>query len=181
MRLMRCFGSKKTARLNVNVSVTHAFSKDIGGKIELTSNHDITCEWRQNSNTALLQLSHDRLTAFHVPPGEYTILCTSHSSSEVYTAQAVVEEFNIPSVHEYIITHSSSDFARDGKIQVLVKNLERDVSFLWTGGVITDEPVLNDVRPGIYSVTIISKRNRVPIPFYHICSPAKVEIENLAI
>lgn len=45
----------------------------------------------------------------------------------------------------------------------------------WTTGILTDEPFLEDVLPGIYSATLISSSNKVPILFYHACNAALVE------
>ena len=174
---MTCF--KRTFHHQINVITTPAFSQNIGGTIQIESNLKIKCEWRHDSNTALLQLSDDRKTAYNVPPGAYSILCISDKKE--YVVKTVVNTIKIPSIQNYIVQHATSDTARDGKIEVLVQDLNyTNVSYLWTSGVITNEPVLYDVRPGIYSVSIISK-DKLPVPFYHFCSPALVNIEDLRI
>ena len=54
----------------------------------------------------------------------------------------------------------TSDFARNGKIEVVYKNTPL-CNFLWTSGVVTRDAILHDVTPGMYSALSISTTNGV--------------------
>ena len=167
--------------LKVGVSITHAFSKRIGGSIQLQCDDKILCEWRKNNNTALLTLSQDRLTASNVEPGSYEIHCTCTTNNSTTIVYAKVEQMKIPRIDEYIVQDATNDLARDGLIKVSICDLPNtNVSYLWTSGIITEEPILYDVLPGTYCVSIISQ-DKVPIPFYHGCNPAIVNVKNTSL
>ena len=173
---MGCTTSKKRSDFCININTTPAFSEQIGGSIHVTSDTEIDCEWKHNGNAALLQLSHDRKTALNVPPGVYEVKCTSDLGDSIISF-VNVEELQIPRIRKYTINHASSDNARDGQITADITNLEYSaVNFLWTSGVITEEPVLHDVKPGLYTVTVISK-DKIAFPCYHECPPAKVRAQ----
>ena len=67
----------RLSNINVHVCVTPALSNEYGGTIKLSSNQTISCQWRKNNRTALLQLSNHGMTASNVEPGSYEIICTS--------------------------------------------------------------------------------------------------------
>tara|TARA_B100001741_G_scaffold210714_1_gene174346 strand:+ start:8481 stop:9044 length:564 start_codon:yes stop_codon:yes gene_type:complete len=167
-----------TSRMsNVHVCVTPALSSEYGGTIKLSSNQPISCEWRKDNRTALLNLSNNGMTATNVEPGNYEIICSTPQGYHD-TLHVTVKSIDLLVVDRYIVTHASSDMARDGTVEAIITQIDRkNVRFLWTSGVITNEPILHDVRPGIYAVSIISN-NKVPIPFYHICCPANVHIKS---
>ena len=173
---MGCGGSKHIiSNLNINVHTIPAMSGEIGGEIKIDCDKNIICEWRNNGNTALLELSDDRKKASNVPPGEYQIICTSQN--ETITTQVFVEQLKIPRVEEYVVEHATADNSRDGKIRVLIANIDmRNVQYLWTTGIVTDEPILYNVRPGMYAVTLVSDE-QLPILFYHTIKPAVVEVK----
>lgn len=177
---MGCGGSKIIlSDLNINIHTSPAFSSEFGGEIKIECDSHINCDWKQNGSAALLQLSSDRKYARNVPPGIYEITCTSNNG-ECITSSVEVKQLNIPSVNKYIVYHATSDYARDGKIEVEITNIsDANVKFLWTTGVITDEPILYDVKPGTYAVTLVS-RNKLPIIFYHGIMPAVVEVKKNA-
>ena len=161
----------------INVHITPAFSHDIGGIIELKCDIPVNCEWRQNNNAALVNLSADRMKATNVAAGEYEIYCSTYEhGTETIIVSAKVPKLQICVIDTYKITHASSDHARDGKIEAVISNLEvNNTKYLWTSGIITDEPVLHDVQPGYYAVTLISE-DRFPIAFYHGCGIARVNV-----
>jgi hypothetical protein len=174
---MGCASSQQaSSRFNINVHTTPALSKELGGEICIECDNNITCEWRQNGNTALLDLSNDRKKATNVPPGAYELFCTSQSGECVRTI-AKVKEVIIPCIAKYTIEHASADYARDGKVTVEVTNINtEDIRYLWTTGIITDDPVLYDAKPGMYAVTLLSKE-KLPVPFYHSISPALIGVK----
>tara|TARA_B100000945_G_scaffold319442_1_gene326653 strand:- start:4048 stop:4599 length:552 start_codon:yes stop_codon:yes gene_type:complete len=174
---MGCALSNEKSNLTVNVCVTPVFSSQIGGTIELFSDQDIGCDWRKGNNTALVNLSHDRMKATNVQEGKYDIHCTSLLSGEKKIVHANVKRLELAIIDSYKVTHASNDMARDGVIEAYISHIDINSKFLWTSGVITNEPILHDVSPGIYCVTVISN-DKVPIPFYHGCSPAIVNVVN---
>ena len=173
---MGCSHSSQSNTFQINVCTTPAFSDELGGKIELKCMEDINCDWRKDQNTALLHLSSDRMTAYNVPPGKYEILCSTGDESQL--VRVTVEKIDLVMIDSYIVTDASNDHARDGVVEAKISNLTRRglYKFLWTSGVVTEEPILHDVRPGTYSVNIISN-DRLPIPFYHGCCPAVVHVK----
>jgi hypothetical protein len=126
-------------------------------------------DWMCGGESALLSLSIDRSCAENVAPGVYTIRV---EDAEFRVGECVVEVHmtNIPIIIGYRITHASCDRARDGKIEVLFRNL-RGNKFLWTNGVVTVTPELQDVAPGKYTATPLYDDNPY---FIHACDPAVV-------
>lgn len=163
--------------LNVETIICHAFSSDVGGRIELVSNQTITTDWKQDNKTALINLSNDRMTAENVSVGKYNITCQSAISNEIKYIEVEIIDIKIPKIKRYTTSDASSDLSKDGTIEVEIENIydKNNIQFLWTTGVITEEPKLYDVLPGVYCVNLISK-DKVPILFYHTCSPATVGI-----
>lgn len=160
--------------LHVDLTVRDALSSSVGGRIECTTDADtpVHVEWYKDGSTALLALSFDRLIAYNVLPGSYTIIITDKHGNSVKRETTVSEGLSVPVICGYAVTHASSDTARNGKIEVHVKNAS-EFDFLWTSGVLTSEPVLKDVRPGTYFACPIGK-NGDTVEFVHECKPAVV-------
>ena len=173
---MGCATSKPdNHRLSINVETTHAFSDQIGGEIKIQATKDVRCEWTQNGNAALVQLSTDRKYAKHVLPGIYNIECVS-AEGEVVNTDVEIKRIPIPCVSRYVVQHTTHDLSRDGQVTAEIENLNAaNVRFLWTSGIVTDTPVLRDVRAGLYSVTPLSKE-KIPVLFYHCVPPAEVRV-----
>lgn len=172
---MGCTASKASS-LHVNVVTSPAFSNEVGGKIQISSNIPIQCDWLNDGHSALLQLSSDRMQATNVPCGLYQVVCTA-ANGERCTISVNVDKLSLPKVERYNVKHATNDSARDGQIEVIVSNLNTDnVRYLWTSGVITEEPAIYDVRPGIYCVNLLSK-DKIPLSFHHVCHPAIVEVK----
>lgn len=174
LKLKKEFATLQDNVLNINVSTVPAFSNEIGGMISLACNKPITCEWKKQNFAALLSLSQDRMQAINVEPGTYHIHCsTTNGENQIVTA--TVEKIDICVVDGYNVTNATNDMSRDGKIEASISNTNSNMLYLWTSGITTDEPILHDVRPGTYCVSIISK-DRIPIAFYHGCNPAVVDV-----
>ena len=167
----------KTNRQNdftVNIETSPAISKDIGGSVKILCEHKIECEWLQtDGSAALLELSNDRTTAFNVPAGTYEVFCSL--MEEKLKLIVNVQQMQIPRIDSYTVSHATNDLSRNGTVEAHVQDLPENVKYLWTTGIITDDPILEDVRPGMYTTTLISKSNKLPILFYHACNPALVE------
>ena len=65
--------TSRMSTLNVHVCVTPALSSEYGGMIKLSSNQQISCQWRKDNRTALIHLSNNGMTATNVEPGTYEI------------------------------------------------------------------------------------------------------------
>lgn len=163
----------------MDVHVRDAISPTKGGEISCIVNTEnpVHFEWYQNGATALLRLSSDRSRAYDVPPGFYTVEVTDAYQNKVTREIAISNTFLMPVISKYDVTHASSDTARNGKITVHVEPVE-DFDFLWTSGVITSAPVLNDVRPGVYSACPLNK-NGDSVTFIHECKPAIVNASRM--
>lgn len=173
---MGCASSKQNDQpLTVHVETTHAFSDQVGGDIKIQATKDVRCEWTQNGNAALLQLSTDRRCAKNVPPGTYSIECVG-SEGEIVNTDVEIRKIPIPCVSKYTVEHATHDLSRDGQVTAEIEHLNTEnVRFLWTSGIVTDTPLLRDVRPGLYSVTPVSKE-KIPVLFYHCVPPAEVKV-----
>lgn len=159
--------------LVVNAETTPVISTEIGGTVKIICDKKIDCKWFKDGNAALLELSADRMTAFNVPIGAYEVQC--QVSDESLTVNVNMTQISIPRIDKYTVTHSTNDLSRNGKVEVHVADLTESVKYLWTTGIVTDEPFLEDILPGIYSATLMSSSNKVPILFYHACNVAIVE------
>lgn len=173
---MGCHQSKSNLpvdKLHVTVDSQSSISSSLGGRISLYCDDTITCDWKNGGNAALLQLSSDRMIATNVPPGKYEITCASKTKLPV-TLLVVIEQLKIPRVDSYEVTHATNDAARDGRIKANICDLEQQVRYLWTSGVVTEEPELHDVPPGTYTINMLTM-DKLPPLFYHACHPAVVE------
>lgn len=132
------------------------------------------CTWP----LSVRNLSHDRLQAFDLEAGDYTIDVYFLDTKERCQVRATVESARIPEIVGYDILHASSDLARDGTITALCKHLDllSDVRFLWTSHVITNEPVLHDVSPGTYFCNILSNDDT---SVQQTSVPAVVEVQKI--
>lgn len=139
---------------------------------------DFVFDWLDaHGKSALLTLNAERTKATDVPPGDYTIVANNRRTgwqTEYYASLALA---TVPSVVEYVVTHASSDTARDGAIVATMRNMDafgHDVRYLWTSGVVTQVPELKDVRPGTYTITPLSAHSGEALAFMHACAPAVV-------
>ena len=176
---MGCTASNPSINEHVSARTTPAFSNDIGGTIKIESRLEtklISCEWCHNGNAALLELSPNRTRAYNVPSGLYEIQCTLENKPPV-ALKVEVQQLAIPTLQNYIVTHASGDMCRDGAIEAEFVNLnEQSVQYLWTSGVRTERPVLYDVQPGVYAVTLLSSHStHLAVPFYHNSQLAVVD------
>lgn len=130
-------------------------------------------QWaRADEQGADLALSAEKSEAHGVPPGVYCITVEDILSGETSCIEAEVRLVETQVVEDYAVTHATSDSARDGSIRAVLRNAS-STSFLWTSGVITASPRLDDVRPGTYTMTPLSDDGR-PSVFVHACAPAVV-------
>jgi len=161
-----------------NLVITSAFSETVGGRAEclLSAMNPSVVEWTNaEGEAATLRLSPDRMTAYDVPVGEYELRLIEDGTA-LCIPFVVDYAMDMPFVSSYSVSHASTDGARDGKVVADVRNAPDDCLFLWTGGAMTETPSLHDVRPGTYSVCLLT-RSRETVVFVHACHPAVVSVE----
>lgn len=165
----------------LQVSVTDAASHDSGGRVEcyaMGGVPPIQYEWTnmQSGASALVKLNHDRTIATEVEIGKYEIVAIDASRQRA-VIHAEVRLQKLPCVVSYVVTDATSDTARDGTIVAKIERLDAraNVLFLWSSGVLTATPELQDVRPGVYTVAPVFEDGIVPLPFLHASPIATVQ------
>ena len=171
-----CSG-KRPRILQMHTTVTESTSDETGGSIVCTpmGNEPISYEWFDANNRPILQ-QETKNELHHLKAGDYYVVATD-AVGDVAKIRVKVRPSSLPSVVGYDTVNASSRVARDGRVTGHVHPSDlTDVRFLWTTGAITDDPVLLDVFPGEYVVTIISKDENTAIPFVHATNPAHVGV-----
>jgi len=168
------FKRRKKGRfeLNLTCKVTNALTSSLGGSIECTCSNGaspIKFEWTRDS--ARLLATGD--TIHSAVPGSYTVEVTDARGATQSTS-VELELVRGPIVAGYIVTHASSDHARDGQVEAIVENCTPESKLLWTTGVVTDSCMLQDVRPGRYAATVLDPTGW----FVHGCDAARVGIRD---
>ena len=175
-----CGRAEIDSSFGIQLTVADAPNADIGGRIECHftgETQPIHVEWisLETECAALLTLNDDRTVASKVPPGQYRVVAVDHVGSRAI-GLATVRTESTPCVVGYDVVHATSDTARDGSITAVIERLDAssEIRYLWTNGVVTCEPSLQDARPGLYVVTPMYADGVVAMPFQHTCVPAQV-------
>ena len=93
-----------------------------------------------------------------VPPGRYRVRAVD-ANDEVAEVVVDVEAQRdcVAVVREYRVTHASTGSSRDGRVEAIGSGLDAPgLTFHWSNGVETTQPVLSDVPCGRYVVTCTS-------------------------
>ena len=150
---------------------------DLKGSVEIVCNKNIKIiEWfdlETQSNVDAL-FSRDNMKAADIKHGSYSI--TYAWKHKVHTLFVNVPKIELPFIQGYTVQHATSDYARDGKIEANVTYMPSYCSFLWTTGVVTQKPILEDVQPGIYTVRPIDASAQ-SVAHIHNCSVAEVKVQ----
>lgn len=159
------------------VQTCPAISDDVGGKISISCQSPITCFC---SDISFYNTTKYNAYASNVSMGTYTVDVLFDASRTKRQLSVRIDVFDMICVLSYDVTDASSDLTRDGSVKANIINMDQydGLEFLWTSGVVTDTPILHDVPPGIYAVSVVS-RNNIVIPFCHITHPAQVTIKKL--
>ena len=122
-----------------------------------------------------LQADASGLHAGRVPVGRVDIrLVDGHG--KISTANVMVGCRQLPTITGYtVVTHATSAHARDGEVTVSVEHAPASVAYLWTNGVLTSEPVLRLVTPGVYTAAMVAK-DGAQLRFVHAAAPAQVSV-----
>ena len=151
----------------INVHITPAVG-NIGGNIHISSSKKIThVEWQREDNQPLPTdcIDSENTTANNLPASIYKI--TVHYGKQHKKLTAIVTQIQLPVITRYVITHATTDFSRDGKITAFLEYTPQKCWFLWTTGVITEEPTLKNVLPGSYTVCPFDPVRKIPVPHLH--------------
>ena len=179
--MFSCCKSRYPVEMSVDLVYSDALTEVIGGTIKCIPHGmaPFIYEWTHMDGTSAtkLQLSNDRSSAEKVPPGKYNITITDANMQSV-NLTAEIRVVNIPIICSYKIEkYPSSDTARNGKIRCdVLNNVNKNLKYLWTDGVITHDPVLENVSPGLYSAIIIDEFGGL-LPCCHACVPIEVSVE----
>lgn len=114
--------------------------------------------------------------ALDVQEGLYRVVATDANGFSADVSMDVEALFpNAIIVTSYQTTPASNSNARDGTVEAVGIGLEGK-RFLWTHGTETSRPKLHDVPCGLYAATLITNDGDEPIPFVHLCGPARVSV-----
>lgn len=170
---MSCiFGGKNKANL-LNIEITPCIC-DLKGSVKIHSEHHVhNVQWKEEATGQSLTCTEDNgLTAKEMNEGHYLVnmlLCNKPHSVRIN-----VPFVKLPLVEHYDVTHASSDYARDGKVEARVKYMPSNCTYLWTSGVVTKTPVLEDVQAGLYTICPVDTSARA-ISHLHNCTVAEVK------
>ena len=88
-------------------------------------------------------------------------------------AQTDVHQVRVPRIVRYDGTPATSSMSRNGRVEAVVEDAPRACKYMWTHGVLTDDPVLQHAPMGVYTVALLSA-DGAPLPFLHLAAPFKV-------
>lgn len=172
-----CCGGEDYSELSADVVCTDALTSELGGCITCLPHGrpPFTYEWNNpDGSSATVELSRDRSAASKVPPGTYLVTITDalRQSTKLPTHIKLVD---MPVVEGYTVErYPTSDTARDGRVRCTVLNVPDRARYMWTNGITTLEPVLENVSPGLYSVLIIDEYSLLPC--CHACVPVELTV-----
>lgn len=132
----------------------------------------ITFEW-QPAHDLVLDPSGSEAT--NVRCGRYRVIATDATDARadvVVDVEPLVDDAVV--VLEYRTTPASTSRARDGSVEAVGYGLE-GWRFLWTHGVETTTPHLQDAASGTYALHALTTDERQPL-MVHKCPPARVEV-----
>ena len=140
---------------SIIIEVFPALSSESHGSITCTPSKDTTYEWSGINEEARLSVSGDRVD--FLSPGTYSLL--AHLPEGDIDIQVKMTQMTYPIVNRYTVINATTDNSRDGHITAHIENVPENTSYLWTNGIITEKPELEDVRSGWYSVSLLRARD----------------------
>ena len=138
----------------------------------------IDFDWGSRAST--LDLDATRSEARRVPPGRYRIRATDANGDRADVVVDLEPTYDRAAViTEYRVSPASTSFSRDGEVTAVGLGLTLpNLRFLWTTGVETDVPRLQDVPCGVYCVTAVVRDDEggAGVTTIHKCAPAQVGV-----
>ena len=113
--------------------------------------------------------------ARRVPPHTDCVITVTDDTGSVEVLCVRVGIADIATVLSYECVAATAQCARDGRVIADVKRMPSKCRYLWTNGVITSTPMIDNCSPGQYVATPLSM-DGVPIVHVHACAPATVSI-----
>ena len=135
----------------------------------------IVFEWF--GSTAGFEFDERKSEATNVTAGRYRVRATDANGDRADVNIDVTPMFESAVViSEYRVKPSTTRFSRDGEVSAIGVGMASSMRYLWTTGVETDTPCLQDVPSGTYAVVAIGARNEPAPVTIHKCAPARVEV-----
>ena len=162
MRLRRDGPPSKLPPGAFQLQVTPAMSPHHFGRVSCVLGDRLVpplhVEWRIRDRVCHddeLDLDASRLHASRVPITDECAVCISDSRGTLETAVTRVGVVAVPIVVEYSCTPASSDRARDGSASAVVLNAPASCLYLWSNGLTTRTPQVDNLSPGRYAVSLL--------------------------
>lgn len=137
------------------VQVVPAISSESFGSITCAPSKDTSYEWSDMNEEAEFSENGDQVNS--VRPGAYSVL--AHLPEGKVEIQVTMSHVTYAVVNRYTVTNATTDNSRDGHITAHIENAPENARYLWTNGIITNTPELEDVRMGWYSVMLLPGEN----------------------
>ena len=135
-------------------------------------------EWRIDGrvcNPSDIDVDATGLYAHRVSPGTECTVSLTDRTGATETASVIVQVIHLPVVTEYVSTPASSERARDGVVEVMVLRAPEGCLYLWSNGIVTRQPILHNVTPGMYAATIITAEHTMVL-HVNAAGPARVGV-----
>ena len=132
-------------------------------------------KWKGGKN---LHIKNGDSEAYNVEAGEYSIFAQDSTGATSEVSINVEPVFkNAIVITEYIVTHASSIFSRDGRVEAIGEGITPQTRLLWTNGVETEGGSLNDVGCGSYCAVPVVKTGENTQFLIHMCNPSVVKVK----
>jgi hypothetical protein len=135
-------------------------------------------EWRINGklcNPSDIDVDSTGLYARQICPGTECSVSVTDRTGTTETASVVVDVIDVPVLTEYVCTPASAERSRDGTVEAKVLHAPKGCLFLWTSGIVTREPILHNVTPGVYAATPITADHGMVL-YVNAASPCRVSV-----
>lgn len=134
--------------------------------------------WMSPDGTEI-ELEANGSEARNLPPGKYRIDATDASGASTRVVIDLIPvHSSLVTIERYRISSPSTSLSRDGSIRVEGDGVDGH-RFLWSNGVETEGPLLNDVSCGTYIALPLPTKEEDPVPVVvHSCPPAVVDVSS---
>jgi hypothetical protein len=169
-------GVSKPGALQVHAVVERPLASGSLGRISLSAvgQDPILFSWQGPHE---VQTDDTGSEAYGIREGMYTVHAEDDQGSRATLNIPVSSALqSTVIVREYRVTHASDLHMRDGSVEALGSEHLESMRCLWSNGVTTQGPRLNDIGAGRYAlVPLEGADGAVPPPFVHLCVPAAVQ------
>lgn len=173
-------GSRTGRALQVQVIIDQPITPLSYGRITCVADGlaPIVFQWR-GPHGREIQLDSTGSEAYGLTPGRYTVHVESADGRTADVSADVAPNLKrVVAVNEYECTPASSGVASDGSVRAHGYGMDQWGRYLWSNGVETAGPFLQDVRPGCYSLCPLPMDREAPV-FVQYCAPGVVEVARI--